>query len=35
MDRDIKGEALKENARLVVNAAIELVTLGEQIWNRK
>lgn len=32
LDRAIKGDPLKENARLVVNAAIELVTLGAQRW---
>ena len=32
LDRRIKGNALKENARLSINAAISLVALGKKLW---
>jgi hypothetical protein len=32
LDRGIKGDFLKENARRIVNAALSLVTLGDQLW---
>ena len=32
LDRGIKGDFLKENARRIVNAATELVTLGILKW---
>ncbi|HEX5242268.1 MAG TPA: hypothetical protein VFW23_03320 [Tepidisphaeraceae bacterium] len=32
LDRGVKGDALKENARRIINSAFELVTLGAQIW---
>lgn len=32
LDRRIKGDALKENARRILNAAVDLVTLGDRIW---
>jgi len=33
LDRGIKGDALKENARRTVNAALGLVSLGARIWH--
>jgi hypothetical protein len=35
LDRGIKGDFLKENARLSVSAAIRLVSLGANIWMLK
>jgi hypothetical protein len=32
LDRGIKGDALKENARRLVNSAIDLVKLGDRLW---
>lgn len=32
LDRGIKGDFLKENARIAINAAIALIKLGEQLW---
>ncbi len=32
LDRGIKGDYLKENARVAVNAAIAVVQLGDQLW---
>ena len=32
LDRGIKGDALKENARRAVESAIDLVKLGERLW---
>jgi hypothetical protein len=32
LDRRVKGDFLKENARLAVNASLNLVTLGERRW---
>jgi hypothetical protein len=34
LDRGIKGDALKENARRAINAAIELVNIGDQLWKK-
>ena len=34
LDRGVKGDALKENARRIINAAFDLVTLGARIWKR-
>jgi len=33
-DRRIKGDFVKESARRIINAAIELVTLGAMQWKR-
>ena len=35
LDRGIKGDYLKENSRVPVNAAIELVSLGAKLWKLK
>lgn len=32
LDRGIKGDPLKENARRAINAAMDLVTLGVRLW---
>jgi len=34
LDRGIKGNALKENARRAINAAIDLVNMGDQLWKK-
>jgi len=34
LDRRIKGDALKENARRSINAAISLVAVGTKLWKR-
>lgn len=33
-DRGIKGDFLKENARIMLNAATDLVTLGDRLWKK-
>jgi HEPN domain-containing protein len=33
LDRGIKGDFLKENARRIISAATELVSIGVQRWN--
>lgn len=35
LDRGIKGDALKENSRILLNASLELVTLGENKWKTR
>jgi HEPN domain-containing protein len=32
LDRRIKGDVLKENARRAINAAIDLIALGSRLW---
>lgn len=32
LDRRVKGDVLKENSRRIVNAALDLVTLGARLW---
>jgi len=34
LDRGIKGDALKENSRRAINAAIDLVNIGDQLWKK-
>jgi len=35
LDRRVKGDFLKENVRKMVNAANDLVTLGDRLWNKQ
>ena len=32
LDRKIKGDFLKENARIIINASVELVAIGDRAW---
>jgi len=34
-DRGVKGDPLKENSRMVIEAALQLRTLGEKRWTSK